>query len=375
MAKGFSLRINPWVYVARFIGEDRWEERYIEQPHQSPGEEAALSDEAREELLSRRNSIAGLPLVNYTTQYGFGVFEGIKALPQKDGGYRIFRPDRNAERMANSMRGLRMPAFPERMFIDACIGVVARNAELGFLTPYNPAWQKDDFLSGESVYMRPFSYSEPGIGLNLSHAPSVVVVTTNVGAYFEPGRSKAVTTDKVRAFPGGTGWIKCDANYVTPTLVKYAVMEQGYMEALFLDAREQKYFEEGSSCNLFFLMKDGTLATPELGDTILPGVTRRSILELAASMGIPTAERRIAVDEAFADARECFVTGTAAGIAFIESITHKGRTVVFNNGRMGDTTRSLLLTLKGIQYGAIEDRFGWMVDVRLPQRVPAARPA
>jgi branched-chain amino acid aminotransferase len=273
--------------------------------------------------------------------------------------------------MANSMRGLKMPGFPENMFVDACVGVIARNAALGFLAAYNPAWEKDDFVSGEAVYMRPFSYSEPGIGLNLCHAPWVVIVTSNVGAYFEPGRSKAVTTDKIRAFPGGTGWIKCDANYVTPTLVKYAVMEQGYMEALFLDAKEQKYFEEGSSCNLFFLMNDGTLATPELGDTILPGVTRKSILQLAASMGIPTAERRIAVDEAFSDARECFVTGTAAGIAFIESITHKGRTAVYNKGTMGDTTRKLLTTLKGIQYGAIEDTFGWMVDARLPERVRA----
>jgi branched-chain amino acid aminotransferase len=259
-----------------------------------------------------------------------------------------------------------MPAFPERMFVDACVGVVARNAELGFLPPYNPAWEKDDFLSGVSTYIRPFSYSEPGIGLNLSHAPWVVVVSSNVGAYFEPGLSKAVTTDRVRATPGGTGWIKCDANYVTPTLVKYAVMEQGYMEALFLDARERKYFEEGSSCNLFFLMKNGTLVTPELGDTVLPGVTRMSILELAAGMGIRTEERRIAVEEAFADAKECFVTGTAAGIAFIESVTHEGKTVVFNRGKMGDTTRTLLVTLKGIQYGAREDRFGWMTPVAAP---------
>ncbi len=245
MAKGFSLRINPWVYLARCAAEDRWEERYIEQPHKTPSEEDRLSEAEREALLIRRNAIEGLPLVNYTTQYGFGVFEGIKALPQKDGGYKIFRPDRNAERMANSMRGLRMPAMPEKMFVDACVGVIARNAELGFLTRYNPAWEKDDFLSGEAVYMRPFSYSEAGIGLNLSHAPWVIIVTSNVGAYFEPGRSKAITTDKVRAYPGGTGWIKCDANYVTSTLVKYAVMDEGYMEAFFLDAREQKYFEEG----------------------------------------------------------------------------------------------------------------------------------
>jgi branched-chain amino acid aminotransferase len=368
MAKGFSLQVNPWVYLARYVDENRWEERYIEQPHRSFAEEAALGDDERDELLVRRNSIEGLPLVNYTSQYGFGVFEGLKAFPQKDGGLAIFRPDRNAARMCASMKGLRMPGFPESLFVDACVGVVARNAQLGFVAQYNPAWEKGDFLSGEALYIRPFSYSEPGIGLNLSRAPWVVIVTTNVGAYFEPGRSKAITTDKVRAFPGGTGWIKCDANYVTPTLVKYAVMEEGYMEAIFLDAREQRYFEEGSSCNLFFLMKDGTLVTPDLGDTILPGVTRKSILELAASMGIPTQERRIEVEEAFSDAKECFVTGTAAGIAFIESITHKGRTVVFADGKMGKTTRDLLITLKGIQYGAREDSFGWMVPLKAAAR-------
>jgi len=366
MAKGFSLQVNPWVYLARFVEGDRWEERYLEQPHRTPAEEEKLGEEERAELLARRNAIDGLPLVNYTTQYGFGVFEGLKAFPQKGGGLKLFRPDRNAARMAMSMKGIRMPAFPERMFVEACVGVVARNADLGFAPRYSPAWEKDDFLSGESLYIRPFAYSEPGIGLNLSHAPWVIVVTTNVGAYFAPGSSKAVTTDKVRAFPGGTGWIKCDANYVTPTLVKYAVMEEGYMEALFLDAREQKYFEEGSSCNLFFLMKDGTLVTPELGDTVLPGVTRRSILDLAASMGIRTEERNVAVEEAFAGARECFVSGTAAGISFVESITHKGRTIAYNGGKMGDTTRSLLITLKGIQYGALEDRFGWMVAAALP---------
>jgi branched-chain amino acid aminotransferase len=361
MPKGFSLQVNPCVYLAKYTESETWVEQHVEQPHGTAEEERDMGSSEKGALLTQRNTIEGLPLVNYTSQYGFGCFEGLKAFPQKGGGLKIFRPRSNAERMAASMEGLKMPAFPVDMFVDATIEVVSRNADIGFVPTYNATWERDDFLSGESLYIRPFTYSEPGIGLNLSHYPWVVIVTTNVGAYFAPGTSKAVTTDKIRANPGGTGWIKCNANYVTPTIIKHEVMAQGYMEALFLDAREQKYFEEGSSCNLFFLLGDGTLVTPELGDTILPGITRKSIIELARDMGIKTEERQISVEEALSEASEVFVTGTAAGIAFIESITHKDKTVVFNKAKMGETTQILLNTLKGIQYGAIEDRFGWMI--------------
>ena len=138
----------------------------------------------------------------------------------------------------------------------------------------------------------------------------------------------------MRANPGGTGWIKADSNYVTSALAKKEAEAAGYMEAVFLDAKEHQYFEEGSSCNIFFVMKDGTLVTPSLEDTILPGITRRSVLLLAKERGIATDERRVSVTEAFADARECFVSGTAAGITPIESITHDGREAVFC-GRTG----------------------------------------
>jgi len=135
------------------------------------------------------------------------------------------------------------------------------------------------------------------------------------------------------------------------------------MEAIFLDATEHQYIEEGSSCNIFFYLKNGTLVTPDLQDTILPGVTRKSVLTLAQDMGVKTEERKISIDEVLSEATESFVTGTAAGIAHFESITHKGKTATFSNGEMGEMTRSLLRQLKGIQYGAIEDRHGWMFDV------------
>ncbi len=364
MASAFTLSIYPWVYTAQYQSDGNWQENYIEKPHKTPEEEAALSPEERDRLLASRNSFPEMPLVNYTTQYGLGCFEGLKAYPQPDGTLKLFRPDENGKRMQASMEGLMMPAYPEELFTEAVREVAARNYEIGFYPRYNPEWARDGFVSGHSVYLRPFSYAEPGIGLNLSKKPWVVVVSTPVGSYFDSElRPKAITTEMVRAMPGGTGWIKCDANYVTPILVKKRVEKQGYMEAIFLDAKEQKYVEEGSSCNIFFFLKDGTLVTPKLGDTILPGINRKSVLTLAHDKGVKVEERDITIDEAMAEAAECFVTGTAAGVAYLESITHKDKTAVFNNAELGDFTRELLLTLKGIQYGAVEDKHGWMVPL------------
>jgi branched-chain amino acid aminotransferase len=360
VAKEFSLETGPWVYRARFSEEGAWSEEYIEQPHMSSAEEKALPEGERAKLLLRRNNFADLPLVNYTTQYGMGCFEGLKAFPQPDGSLKLFRPDENGLRMEASMKGLAMPPFPPKMFLTAVRTVVGRNQAIGFAPTYDPAWAQDDFVSGRSVYVRPFTYAEPGIGVGVSKHPWVVVITTPVGAYFAPGNAKAVTTKRVRANPGGTGWIKADSNYVTSALAKREAESAGYMEAIFLDAQKQTYFEEGSSCNIFFLMKDGILVTPSLEDTILPGITRKSILILAAEKGVRIEERRVSVKEVFSNAKECFVAGTAAGISFIESITHEGKEAVFAGRQRGELTCSLLKALKGIQYGALPDVHGWM---------------
>lgn len=362
MGKGFSLSMYPWAYMAKY-NENNWTDKFLEKPHKTVEAEQKLSEEDLKELLRQRNSFPELPLVNYTTQYGMGCFEGLKAYPQKDGSLKIFRPDENAKRMTRSMEGLMMPAFPEDLFLKGVKEVVKKNQEIGFAPKYDPEWEKDNFVSGHAVYVRPFSYSEGAIGLGISHNPWVVVVATPVGSYFRPGNTKAKTTDKIRAFPGGTGWIKCDANYVIPTLVKKKAEAEGYMEAIFLDAYDKKYIEEGSSCNIFFYLKDGTLVTPKTGDTVLKGINRKSVLTLAQDIGIKTEERPIAIDEVMTNAKECFVTGTAAGIAYIESITHNDKTAVFSDNTIGEVTESLLKRLKGIQYGAIEDKFNWMVKV------------
>jgi len=363
MSTAFTLAMYPWVYKAKYAAGN-WSEEYVEKPHRSPAEEAALPEEERTKLIASRNSFPELPLVNYTTQYGMGCFEGLKAFPQPDDTLKLFRPDRNGARMARSMEGMMMPAYPAQMFVSACSGVVARNKSLGFAPAYDKTWEADDYVAGRSIYIRPFTYAEPGIGLDLSLAPWVVIVATAVGSYFDPdARSRAITTDKVRATPGGTGWIKCDSNYVIPTLTKKSVQKQGYMEAVFLDAAEHRYVEEGSSCNIFFLLESGTLVTPSLEDTVLPGINRASVLTLAADRGIATEERRISIEEVMDSAVECFVTGTAAGVAYIESIDHDGTTRVFRDGKVGELTRTLRSTLKGIQYGTVPDTYGWMVSV------------
>ncbi len=358
----FSLALYPIAYRARFDGTS-WREEFIEQPHGTPAEEAALSEAEREAVYERRNSFAGAPLVNYTTQYGMGCFEGLKAFPQKNpgsgSGLSIFRVDENAARFARSMAGLGMPAFPEGLFVRACVEVASRNAKLGFKPAYDPAWEADHFAGAQGVYIRPFSYAEGGIGVGIPKKPSVYVVATPVGSYFKPGTSSAVTTKRVRATPNGTGWIKADSNYVISALAKKEAEEAGYMEVLFLDAVERKYVEEGSSCNAFFYLKSGELVTPELGDTILPGITRKSMIELARSFGVKVSERRISIDEVLSDAKEVFFSGTAAGATFVESVTHNGKTAKFGD-KPGELTVKLGRELKGIQYGLIPDSRGWM---------------
>jgi branched-chain amino acid aminotransferase len=358
---GFSLALYPIAYRARFDGK-AWREEYIEQPHKTPAEEAKLSPKELGELNERRNHFAEVPLVNYTTQYGMGCFEGLKAFPQKEGGLKIFRSDENAARFARSMKGLGMPPFPEALFVKACREVSARNAALGFKPSYKAEWEADGYVSAEGVYLRPFSYAEGGIGVGISEKPSVFIVANPVGSYFKPGSTSAVTTDMIRATPKGTGWIKADSNYVISALAKKEAENAGFMEVLFLDAVERKYLEEGSSCNAFFYLKSGELVTPALGDTVLPGITRKSVIELARAKGVKVSERKIAIEEVLSEGKECFFSGTAAGVSFVESVTHHGKTAKFGS-KPGELTAALGRELKGIQYGAIADTRGWMKPV------------
>jgi branched-chain amino acid aminotransferase len=358
----FSLSSYPVVYRGQY-SKRGWKGAYIEKPHRKPEEEAALKPKERAALADSRNFYEDMPLVNYTTQYGLSCFEGLKALPQKDGGLAIFRPDRNAARFYKSMEGLYMPPFPEETFVRACVETVKRNAKLGFRPEYRKIWEKDSYMTADSVYIRPFTYAEGGIGVNICREPWVMVINTPVSAYFTAGNSDAVVTERVRATPRGTGWIKAASNYVMAALAKHEALEKGYMECVFLDAVDHKYVEEGSSCNIFFYLKSGELVTPALGDTILPGITRSSIIELARDRRVKVSERKISIEEVLGETKECFVSGTAAGATPIESLTYRKKKVVFNKGKVGEFTADIRDTLKGIQYGALPDTRGWLLRV------------
>jgi branched-chain amino acid aminotransferase len=229
--------------------------------------------------------------------------------------------------------------------------------------PYKKDWERAAFINADAVYIRPFSDSAGGVGVAIPKYPWVLVVNTPVSAYFSGGNSAAVITKRIRATPNGTGWIKVSSNYVISALAKHEAMQAGYMECIYLDATHRKYVEEGSSCNIFFYLKSGELVTPELGDTILPGITRKSLVELARDQGTRVEERKISIDEVFENAAECFVSGTAAGATPIESLTYGDKTVVFNERKVGELTAYLRDTLKGIQYGARPDLKGWMLRV------------
>jgi branched-chain amino acid aminotransferase len=358
----FALNSYPVSYRARQL-DGRWSEEYLEKTHATPEEEATMKAEDRAKIENLRNCYEDMPLVNYTSQYGLACFEGLKALPQKDGGLAIFRPDRNAARFARSMKGLLMPIFPEELFVKACIETVKRNAAIGFCPRYKPEWEKDSFMSVDSVYIRPFTIAEGGIGVNISHEPWVLVINTPVSAYFSASNSDAIVTERIRATPKGTGWIKACSNYTIAALAKHEAMKAGYMECVFLDAIHRKYIEEGSSCNIFFYLKSGELVTPELGDTILPGITRASIIELALDRGIKVSERKIAIEEALDETKECFVSGTAVGATPITSLTWQGKKAIFNDEKVGDFTNEMRNTIKGIQYGTLPDPKGWMTQV------------
>jgi len=267
--------------------------------------------------------------------------------------------------MAASMKALRMPPIDEELLLNAIKETVRRNAAIGFTPGYNPVWEKEFWQNGDSVYIRPFSYSEGNIGINLSYEPWVITVCTTVSQYFTPGINNAVTTKRIRATRNGIGCIKTSANYVTSILAKSEAIDNGYMEAIFLDASNQRYIEEGSSSNFFALFPHGRLVTPAIGDTILPGVTRESIIVIAKQMGLEVIEDDLPIDEVLSDAEECFVTGTAAGVTPLSSLTHLGRKKEFASLKENSIAMHFLKELKGIQYGAVADKYNWMIEVQM----------
>lgn len=286
-------------------------------------------------------------------QYAQTCFEGLKAYTTEDGRIVTFRPDLNAERMEQSAIRLRMPVFPKEKFIDAVKQVVRANA--AFVPPYG---------SGATLYIRPYMFgSNPVIGVKPADEYQFRMFVTPVGPYFKGG-AKPITiriSDLDRAAPHGTGHIKAGLNYAMSLYNIVDAHECGFDENLYLDPGTRTYIEETGGANVLFITKDGKVVTPK-SDSILPSITRRSLMVVAKEyLGLEVEERPVALSE-IADFAECGLCGTAAVISPVGKIVDHDREICFPAGmeKMGPITQKLYDTLTGIQMGRLEAPAGWI---------------
>ena len=286
-------------------------------------------------------------------QYAQTVFEGMKAYTTEDGHIVTFRPDLNAERMENSAKRLEMPVFPKDRFIDAVAQTIKANA--AYVPPYG---------SGATLYVRPYMFgSNPVIGVKPADEYQFRVFTTPVGPYFKGG-VKPLTirvSDFDRAAPCGTGHIKAGLNYAMSLHAIVDAHNQGFDENMYLDPKTRTKVEETGGANFLFVTKDGKVVTPK-SDSILPSITRRSLIYVAKEyLGLEAEEREVYFDEV-KDFAECGLCGTAAVISPVGKIVDHGNEICFPSGmtEMGPITRKLYETLTGIQMGRLEAPKGWI---------------
>ncbi len=291
--------------------------------------------------------------------YGSEIFEGLKAYRRPDGGIQMFRPIENIRRMNRSAERLCLPQIPEDMMMEAMTTLVKMEADW---VPHSP---------NTSLYIRPFMFgNDENLGVHSVHHATFVIILSPVGSYYKEGLNpvKIMIEDQdVRAVRGGTGEAKCGGNYAASNRAGERAEQKGYSQVLWLDGVERKYIEEVGAMNVLFLI-NGVVVTPELRGSILPGITRKSIIELLKSEGYPVEERLISVDElakAMADGtlEEAFGSGTAAVVSPIGSLIYKDKEYVVNGGKIGKLTQHLYDTLTSIQWGKAEDKFGWVVKL------------
>lgn len=330
---GFEYRVCDWRYVSEYK-DGKWDEGYLS-----------------EDPEVRINECAGI------LQYCQECFEGLKAYETVNGDIVCFRPDLNAERMADSARFLCMPEFPKERFMDALKQTVKAN--IGYVPPYG---------SGASLYIRPYMFaSGPVIGVKPSHEYIFRMIVMPVGPYFKGGTKPIaiMVSDFDRAAPHGTGHIKAGLNYAMSMHAHEVAAEHGYTENLFLDPAERKYVEETGGANFYFITKDKkTFVTPK-SNSILPSITRRSLVYVAEHMlGLKVEERKVEFAE-LENFSECGLCGTAAVISPVGVINDHGREIVFGKGleEPGEVTKKLYDTLTGIQLGTVEAPEGWIYKI------------
>lgn len=292
--------------------------------------------------------------------YGQELFEGLKAYRCADGNIRLFRPDKNIERMNNTCRRMCVPEIPAEDVLQAIKAIVN----------YEREWVPHS--DGTSLYIRPFIIAtEPHIGVHPAKNYLFIIILSPVGSYYAGGLDPVrifIERDYVRCVKGGTGMAKCGGNYAASLKGQEKAALNNCEQVLWLDGIERKYIDEVGAMNVFFVI-DGKVVTPALTDgNILPGVTRASCIEMLKKLGYEVEERKVSVDEIFEAHRagklnESFGTGTAAVISPVGEYIDADESIVVNDGKIGEISQMLYDTLTGIQWGKKEDTMGWSVTV------------
>ena len=291
--------------------------------------------------------------------YAQEVFEGLKAYRTADGAVQLFRPIDNARRLNDSCERLCIPPIPEEDFVNAVKTLVSVDAD----------WVPD--VPGTSLYIRPFIIAtDASLGVHASHSYVFCIITGPVGAYYAEGINPVkiyVESDDVRAVKGGTGYTKCGGNYAASIRAGERAEDQGYAQVLWLDGVHRKYIEEVGSMNVMFKL-GGKIVTPMLTGSVLPGITRRSCIQLLKDWGYEVEERRISAEELFEAAEngeleEAWGTGTAAVVSPIGELAEGDKKVTVSNNQIGPVTQRLYDELTGIQWGRLPDPHGWIMKL------------
>ena len=291
--------------------------------------------------------------------YGSEIFEGLKAYRRADGKVQLFRPIENIRRMNNSAERMCLPQIPEDMALEALTEFVKTEQDW---TPSAP---------GTSLYLRPFMFgNDESLGVHAVHNATYIIIASPVGSYYKEGINPVkimIETEDVRAVRGGTGEAKCGGNYAASNRAGKRAEEKGYSQVLWLDGVHRKYIEEVGAMNVMFKIA-GEIVTPALSGSILPGITRKSIIEVLEGKGYTVSQRLLSIDEltaAMADGtlEEAWGCGTAAVVSPIGELAYDGKKYPVNGGAIGEVTQMLYDTLTGIQWGKIEDPYGWTMQL------------
>ena len=287
--------------------------------------------------------------------YGSEIFEGLKAYRRADGKVQLFRPIENIRRMNNSAERLCLPQIPEDIALEVLTTFVKTEQD------WTPS------AKGTSLYLRPFMFgNDETLGVHAVHHATFVIIASPVGSYYKEGINPVkimIESEDVRAVRGGTGYAKCGGNYAASNRAGERAEKKGYSQVLWLDGVERKYIEEVGAMNVMFKI-GGKIVTPMLSGSILPGITRKSCIEVLKKEGFEVEERLLSIDE-LAEAmengtlEEAWGCGTAAVVSPIGELCYKDVKYPINDGKIGKVTQSLYDTLTGIQWGNLEDSFGW----------------